>query len=119
MTTNRFEQNTIRRRTGVNLAERFRRFVELFDKTLFDEDCRRFMARQSNLGPVGVHGGEDDVRRDSDGNPLVGGRPTAVQTQTTNEGKSIRERLEEFVQSQGCFCPTVNWRHESNRVFGR
>ena len=89
------------------------------DKALFDEDCRRFMARHSNVGPVGVHGGEDDVCRDSDGNPLVGGRPTAVQTQTTNEDKLIRERLKNHVQSQGCVRPTVNWHRENNRMFDR
>ena len=36
------------------------------DRDIFDEDCRRFMARQANVGRVGVDGGELDARRHAD-----------------------------------------------------
>jgi len=42
------------------------------DRETFDEDCRRFMARQAKVGRVGVDGGELEVRRDADGTINLG-----------------------------------------------
>jgi len=38
------------------------------DADVFDDDCRRFFAVNSFLVRSGVHGGEDDVCRDGEGN---------------------------------------------------
>ena len=93
--------------------------IDDIDKTIFDEDCRRFLAAQSNVGggAVGVHGGENDIRRDANGNPSLGGRPTNLEAETTREGKTIRDRLKDFFQSQDCTRPPSNWYRENNRVF--
>lgn len=87
------------------------------EKSLFDEDCRRFLAAQSNIGPIGVQGGEDDIRRDANGNPSVGGRPTNTEAEATREGKSIRESLRDYISSQDGTRPPSNWYRENNRVF--
>ena len=51
--------------------------INAVDKILFDEDCRRFLAVQSNVeSMMGANGREDEIRCDYNGNPYVGGRPT-------------------------------------------
>lgn len=88
------------------------------DKSIFDEDCRRFLATQSNVRFVGVHGGEDDIRLDDNGNPYLGGHPTNIEAETTTcEGKAIRENIKEYIAKEECSRPPSNWYRENNRVF--
>ena len=68
------------------------------DRDVFDEDCRRFMASQANVGRVGVDGGELELRRDPNGMVSVGGRPTNLDLETTREGKSLRQKIRDHVQ---------------------
>ena len=84
--------------------------------SLFDEDCRRFMAAQSDVCSMGVQGGEDDIRRDANGNPSVGGRPTNAEQITTREGKSIRDSIRDYIASEERIRPPSNWYREKNRV---
>lgn len=60
------------------------------DREIFDEDCRRFMAVNPDLDFDGVVGGDDEEKRDSDGNKLVGGRPTNLEVECRKYGKSLR-----------------------------
>jgi len=87
------------------------------ERSLFDEDCRRFMAAQSHGCSVGVQGGEDDIRRDSNGNPSVGGRPFNAELMTTREGKSIRDSIRDYISAEERVRPPSNWYREKNRVF--
>ena len=86
------------------------------ERELFDDDCRRFLSAQSGVGSVGVHGGELDVRRDRQGNPSQGGRPSANEAQSNAEGKSMRKRLKSYMMSQRCERPATNWYRVNNRV---
>ena len=92
--------------------------TDTVERELFDEDCRRFMAEQSCVGTVnvGVHGGEMDVRRGQDGNPVVGGRPTLKEQAVRSEGLSLRQKLKDFIQRQRCERPSSNWFRKNNRV---
>ena len=85
------------------------------DREIFNEDCRRFLAAQSGVG-AGVHGGEEDIRRDADGNPLTGGRPTNVEVSTTQEGRAIRDSLRDYLAAEGAERPASNWYRSNNRV---
>ena len=87
------------------------------DKSIFDEDCRRFLATQSNVRSVGVHGGEDEIRLDANGNPCLGGRPTNIEAETTREGKTIREKIKAYITREERTRPQSNWYRENNRVF--
>ena len=65
---------------------------------------------------MGVNEGGDEIRRDSNGNPYGGGRPTNNDVETTREGKVIRENLKEYILSQNCTRPSTNWYRENNRI---
>jgi hypothetical protein len=89
--------------------------ISAVDKNVFTEDCRRFMAGQSGVGRVGVHGGEREVRRNEDGTVFQGGRPSQIESQTTKEGKDFRDRLRDFISYEGGVRPRSNWYRENNR----
>ena len=89
------------------------------DRDVFDEDCRRFMASQANVGRVGVDGGELELRRDANGMVSVGGRPTNLDLETTREGKYLREKLRDHINSQDCHRPASNWFRANNRALDK
>ena len=89
--------------------------ISAVEKNVFTEDCRRFMAGQSGVGGVGVHGGEREVRRNEDGTVFQGGRPSQIESQTTKEGKDFRDRLRDFISYEGGVRPRSNWYRENNR----
>jgi hypothetical protein len=87
------------------------------DADIFDEDCRRFLATQSRVGVFGVNGGEEDICRRADGSPDLGGRPYVNEVQSTKEGRSIRDRLRDYVRAEEEVRPPTNWYRDHNRVF--
>ena len=91
--------------------------INAVDKDIFDEDCRRFLATQSGVGAFGVNGGEEDIRREADGTPAHGGRPFNNELQSTKEGRSIRDRLRDYVRVEDGVRPPTNWYRDHNRVF--
>ena len=87
------------------------------ERDVFDDDCRRFMATQTGvIGPVGVHGGETDERRDANGNPLIGGRPRNVDREIMAVGKTMRQGLSDYMSSQELNRPSANWFRQNNRI---
>ncbi len=92
--------------------------MDELEMSLFDDDCRRFLATETNVGSFGVAGGEDDVRRDAHGNVLRGGRPPTSQVTLTNIGKAIRDKLRNKVQLERRVRPSKNWFRHNNRFIG-
>lgn len=93
--------------------------MDELEKSLFDDECRRFLASETNVGSFGVVGGEQEVQRDADGNVSRGGRPQLSQVQLTNIGKAIRDRLRDKIQSERRERPRQNWFRENNRFMGK
>lgn len=93
--------------------------MEELEKSLFDDECRRFLASETNVGSFGVVGGEQEVRRDADGNVSRGGRPLALDVHLRNIGKEVRDRLRDKILSEGRERPRKNWFRENNRFMGK
>ena len=87
--------------------------MDVTDKSVFDDECRRVFAVLPNV--EGVLGGEDDIRRDSDGCILKGGRPSATDMQLTMIGKEWRDKHRDEIAQQNNVRPRRNWYRERNR----
>lgn len=92
--------------------------MDELERSLFDDDCRRFLATETNVGSFGVAGGEQEVRRDADGNVSRGGRPRKLDSQLTDMGKRIRNALRDKIRSGGHVRPPTNWFRDNNRFMG-
>eukprot|EP00985_Skeletonema_marinoi_P008475 scaffold3852_cov106-Skeletonema_marinoi.AAC.3 len=89
--------------------------MEELERNLFTDECRRFLATETNVADVGVSGGEEDVRRDQHGNVSRGGRPNLTETTLTRLGKEIRDKLCTKFQNANRERPTQNWFRQNNR----
>lgn len=87
------------------------------DRSVFDDDCRRFLAVTPSDTEGGVHGGEEDLRLDSNGNMYAGGRPTKDESAATKCGEKLRDELKKSIEDQGLKRPPTNWYKLNNRVF--
>ncbi|KAL7544549.1 hypothetical protein ACHAWF_007926 [Thalassiosira exigua] len=87
-----------------------------FDREIFTEDSRRFLAGQQGVGSWGVNGGEEELRRDAEGNPLLGGRPSNAEVLTSAEGRACRNMIRDYIESQGGERPAANWFRSQNRT---
>ncbi len=85
------------------------------EREIFDEDHRQFMAAYPDID-FGVHGGEEDDRRDSNGLPLAGGRPTNLSKRLTDFGRDIRNTLCKDIHERKLVRPKINWFRDKNRV---
>ena len=89
-------------------------------RAVFDEDSRRFLATQLNVGSYGVDGGEEELCQDHAGVQYEGrmamGRPTHVESRTTLEGKGVRDKVRNYVVAEGGTRPHSNWYKENNRI---
>eukprot|EP00804_Cyclotella_cryptica_P030660 CCRYP_015674-RA/>CCRYP_015674-RA protein AED:0.26 eAED:0.14 QI:0/0/0/1/0/0/3/0/311 len=63
------------------------------DKDVFDEDCRKFLQSNMDVCSVGVHGGDEDERRDERGNRFVSGRPLSAETEAREKGMAMRNAI--------------------------
>ena len=86
------------------------------EMSIFDEDHRRFMAVYPSIDNIGVHGGEEDVRLDANGNRLSGGRPSKLVTEVRKLGCNIRQTLCDDIARKKLIRPPVNWFRSNNRV---
>ena len=86
------------------------------DNSLFDEDCRRFLAVHPDLETTGVFGGEDEEKRDEQGNRLVGGRPKRDELMSRKHGISQRDMLRDEISRRRLVRPATNWYKDNNRV---
>mmetsp|Transcript_5153 Transcript_5153/g.5681 ORF Transcript_5153/g.5681 Transcript_5153/m.5681 type:complete len:113 (+) Transcript_5153:833-1171(+) len=100
------------------LAHQVRSDMDELERNLFDDDCRRFLATEMNVGSFGVVGGENEVRRDADGNISRGGRPRIRDSELTKMGKRIRDALRDKIRSGGHVRPPTNWFRNNNRFMG-
>ena len=89
-----------------------------YEKSVFDDDSRRFLAVRHDLAEVdgGVHGGELDGRRDANGNQHRGGRPTLADAATSAHGKAWRNEIRDEIKRRKLVRPPTNWYRENNRV---
>ena len=85
------------------------------DRQVFDDDARRYFSVHPN-NEEGVHGGEDDVRRDENGNILRGGRPPTSEALSTETGKVWRDKHRDEIARRGLARPISNWYRERNRI---
>ena len=90
--------------------------VEDIERELFSDDCRRFLAVHPTIDDGGVYGGEDDVRLDHNGNPLLGGRPWRAETESKNFGINLRNLVRDDIDRRRLVRPRSNWYQENNRV---
>jgi len=90
--------------------------VGMKERDLFEEDHRKFMAAYPDIDIYGVHGGEEDDRRDSNGNPLVGGRPSNLSKALADVGRKVRDTLCKDIESKKLVRPKINWFRHNNRV---
>lgn len=100
------------------LAHQVRSGMDELEISLFTDDCRRFLATEMNVGSFGVAGGENEVRRDSEGNISRGGRPRRHDVELTNMGRRIRDALRDKIKSGGHVRPPTNWFRDNNRFMG-
>ena len=92
-------------------------FGTSLDREVFDDDCRRFFAINAFVDDDGVRGGEDDVRRDEEGNTVRGGRSSRVEAQSTMLGKRWRDMHRDEITRQRLVRPRSNWYRVNNRTF--
>ena len=86
------------------------------ERDVFDDDCRRFFATHPEIRE-GIHGGEEDIRRDGNGNPERGGRPLRSETNSSSLGKEWRDTHCQEINRQQLCRPRTNWYRERNRMF--
>ena len=87
------------------------------EHSLSDEDCRQFLAVHPECRNTGVFGGEDEEKRDENGDRLVGGRPPKREQASKAYGKQLRVMLRDEYSRQGLERPPTNWYKENNRIF--
>jgi hypothetical protein len=88
------------------------------ERSVFDEDSRRYHAAQVGIGGDGggVFGGEDEEKRDANGNKLLGGRPFKREIESRAVGTEHREKLRQEMFRRGWVQPPSNYFRENNRV---
>ena len=89
---------------------------ETMERSVFDDDNRRFLAASSSLEVGGVHGGEEDIRRDANGNIHTGGRPTKAETASTAYGRYWRLSICDEIARRKLERPRSNWYRVNNRL---
>ena len=94
--------------------------VDLVERSLFNKDCRRFLAEQSGDGPVGVYGGEQNALCNANGNEYNDSRRlTNIESETTAEGRSIRERVSNYyIKSEDLSTTSVIGYFKDNKLVG-
>ena len=86
------------------------------DNSLFDEDCRKFLAVHPDVEANGVFGGEDEEKRDAQGNKLVGGRPRKNELMSRKHGITQRDMLRDDIRQRQLVQPATNWYKNNNRL---
>jgi hypothetical protein len=88
-----------------------------YERDIFDDDCRRFLAGNSDFTPGGIHGGEEEIQRDANFEPSRGGRPTRSETLSESVGRSARDSLRDSITRQRLIRPLSNWYRSHNRMY--
>jgi hypothetical protein len=92
-------------------------FRKTIDFEIFDDDCRRFYAVNAFENNEGVYGGEEDVRRNSNGDIMRGGQPTQCELTCADVGRKWRDQHRNEISRQGLVRPNKNWYRINNRLF--
>ena len=90
--------------------------MDVLDREVFDDDCRRFFAINPSINE-GVSGGEDCICLDEHGNVLRGGRPSNAEKDSSDWGKNWRNKIRDEIARQKLIRPPQNYYREKNRVF--
>jgi hypothetical protein len=90
--------------------------MDVLDRDVFNDDCRRFFAINPSINE-GVSGGEDGIRLDEHGNVLRGGRPSNAEKDSSEWGKNWRNIIRDEIARQKLIRPPQNYYREKNRVF--
>jgi hypothetical protein len=90
------------------------------DRVVFDDDCRRFLATILESGDEvfdgGVHGGEQEIRRNNDFETSQGGRPKRNEAESEQVGRRFRDSIRDEIKRQRLVRPQTNWYRINNRV---
>jgi len=105
----------------VNFHEnkRFTTSFDQLDKDVFDEDCRQFLQSNMDVSSVGVHGGEEDERRDERGNKLIGRRPLSAETEAKEIGMTMRNAIRDELDRTNFSRPPSNFYRSNNRILNK
>lgn len=86
--------------------------LDRLDKDVFDEDCRRFLQMNMDICSVGVHGGEEDMRRDERGDRFIGGRPLLTETEARKIGMAMKDAIRDELAR-------TNFTRPNNRILNK
>ena len=89
------------------------------EKDVFDENSRRFLQSNMDVCSVGVHGGEEDERRDESGNRIIGGRPLSSETESREIGMAMRNAIRYELVRTNFSRPSSNFYRSSNRILNK
>ena len=89
----------------------------VYERDIFDDDCRRFLAVTPDFLQGGIHGGEDEVVRDANFEPYRGGRPTRAELESENIGREWRDGIRNSITAQRLIRPLSNWYRCNNRMY--
>jgi hypothetical protein len=93
--------------------------LDHIDKDVFDEDCRRFLQSNLDVCSMGVHGGEEDERRDERGNRFAGGRPLSAETEAREIGMAMRNVIRDELMRTNFTRPLSNFYRINNRILNK
>ena len=88
-----------------------------YERELFDDECRRFLAVNADMEEGGVHGGESDIQRDANFEPYRGGRPTSAESASEKLGRNWRDAHRDSISAQRLVRPLSNWYRSHNRMY--
>ena len=93
-----------------------------FDRDVFDDDCRRYLAThldqyEDEVYDVGVYGEEQDIRRDDDFSPSRGGRRKREEADSEVVGRRWRDNVRDEISRRGLIRPHTNWYRSNNRMY--
>jgi hypothetical protein len=92
--------------------------IDLVDRSVFDDECRRYLSIHLNKEyEVGVYGGESDIRRNDNFEPLQGGRPNRKQSESKVVEKQWRDKIRDEITRQRLIRPATNWFHLNNQMY--
>jgi hypothetical protein len=87
------------------------------DRSVFNDEMRRFLSINLNEEVVGVHGGEKEIRRNEEFDPSQGGRPRKAYKDCEKVGSMWRDKIRDEIKRQHLVRPQTNWFRVNNRMY--
>jgi hypothetical protein len=92
--------------------------IDLVDRSVFNDECRWFLSINLNEEyEGGVHGGELDIHRNDNFEPLQGGHPGWKETESEVVGKQWQDKIHDKITRQQLIRPATNWFCLNNQIY--